>query len=172
MPTLHLVLLLAAVPGVHAQQAPAAPPGPGTAPLRTEKGLYLLRVVEPGYDVTVTETAREANGSTLDVRGVVPTITAGATVLFRAAYAIATERHAEYVFIIPAGPERRSGLGERGSEGRQLSMVLKVFITSGPKTPLKELLGPDYSAEAQQQFDQHGYMPVAQLALMFGGRGR
>ena len=172
VPVLHLVILLAAVPGAHAQVAPAAPPGPRTPPPRTEKGLYLLKVVEPGYEVTVTETAREANGSTLDVRGVVPTITAGATVLFRAAYDIAKERHAEYVFIIRSSPEDRPGLGERGSDGRQLSMVMKVFITSDPKMPLKALLGPDYSAQAQEQFDQHGYMPVAQLAMMFGGRGR
>ena len=42
-------------------------------------------------------------------------------------------------------------------------------MVKDPKTPLKELLGAGYSAEAQQLFDQRGYLSMAMFAKMFGG---
>ena len=134
----------------------------GSLPARTEKGLYVLKVVEPGYDVTVTETERAATSSTIDIRGVVPTITAGATVLFRAAYDIATARQFAFVFLAPP----------RDASGRHLSGVHRLFLTNDPKTPLRDLLGTDYSEKAQQMYDRSGYMPVAKLQMMFGGTRR
>ena len=44
-------------------------------------------------------------------------------------------------------------------------------MTNDAKTSLKELLGGEYTAEAQQLFDLRGYQSVAQLAKMLGGRG-
>ena len=41
-------------------------------------------------------------------------------------------------------------------------------MTKDPKTPLKDLMGAEYSAEAQAMFDPRGYMPIATLAKMFG----
>ena len=57
----------------------------------------------------------------------------------------------------------------RQSDGRHLSDVVTVFMVKDPKTPLKELLGAGYSAEAQQLFDQRGYLSMAMFAKMFGG---
>jgi hypothetical protein len=139
---------------------------------RTEKGLYLLKVVEPGYDVTVQEVERGANFSLLEISGLVPTITAGGVVLFRAVYDIAKERKFEYTFSPPPRAGQPSGASTRGSEGRRLSAVVtKVFMTNDAKTTLMELLGDDCTEEAQKLFDLRGYQSVAQLANMFGGRG-
>lgn len=142
----------------------------GRAVGRTEKGLYLLKVVEPGYDVTITETERGPTFSVLDANGLVPTVTAGGTVLFRAIYDIAKERGFEYTFTLPPREGQAPGASARGSDGRRLALVTKVFMTKDPKAALKDLLGADYSPEAQQLFDLRGYMSVAQLALLFGGR--
>ena len=57
----------------------------------------------------------------------------------------------------------------RQSDGRRLSDVVTVFMVKDSKTPLKELLGAGYSAEAQQLFDQRGYLSMAMFAKMFGG---
>ena len=144
----------------------------GSLAARTEKGLYVLKVVEPGYDVTVTETERAATSSTIDIRGVVPTITAGAAVLFRAAYDIATARQFAFVFLAPLRDDDTRAQTTRDASGRHLSGVHRLFLTNDPKTPLRDLLGTDYSEKAQQQFDKSGYMSVAQLQLMFGGTRR
>lgn len=143
---------------------------PGRVVERTEKGLYLLKLVEPGYDVTVKETERAPTFSVLEMSGMVPTITAGGMVLLRAMYDIARERKFEYTFSAPPGLGQRAGAGARGREGRQVSLLTKVFMTNDAKTPLKELLGGDYTVEAQQLFDLRGYQSVAELAKMFGGR--
>jgi hypothetical protein len=144
---------------------------PGRAAERTDKGLYLLRVVEPGYDVTVKETERAATFSVLEMSGLVPTMTAGGVVLMRAVYDIAKERKVEYTFSPPPREGHTGGASAREREGRRVSMVTKVFMTNDPRTTLKELLGADYTEEAQQLFDLRGYQSVAQLAKMFGGRG-
>ena len=155
-----------------AVQLPAAvlaqAPVPGES--RTAKGLYLAKVVEPGYDVTVTETERGDNYSVLDIKGFVPTVTAGGMILFRALYVIGKERGFTHVFVVPprqpqAPPARRT------EKGRDISAVTKVFLLKDPKTPLKELLGGDYSDNAQQLFNQQGYLSVAQLGALYGGRG-
>ena len=142
----------------------------GRAGGRTEKGLYLLTVVEPGYDVTVKETQRAATFSVLEMNGRVPTVTAGGVVLFRAVYDIARERKFEYTFSPPPREGSATGATKREAEGRRVSVVTKVFMTNNPKTSLKELLGADYTPEAQQLFDQRGYQSVAQLAKLFGGK--
>jgi hypothetical protein len=153
-------IMLAATLMAHVQSAP-----PQTT--RTEKGLYRLRVVEPGYDVTVTETSRAATHSVLEMTGVVPTITAGGTVLFRAIYDIAREREFTHVFAPPP-----DGLSEnrttRTDAGRQITVTAQIYMTKDPKTPLKDLMGAAYSAEAQAAFDPRGYMPIATLAKLFG----
>jgi hypothetical protein len=153
--------------------APLAAQEPTRAAQRTDKGLYLLKVVEPGYDVTIKEIERAARFSVLEMSGLVPTMTAGGVVLFRAVYDIAKERKFEYTFSPPPREGQPSGASSsaRGSEGRRVSVVTKVFMTNDAKTPLKELLGADYTEEAQQLFDLRGYQSVTQLARMFGGRG-
>jgi hypothetical protein len=137
---------------------------------RTEKGLYLLKVVEPGYDVTIKETERTANFSVLEMSGVLPTVTAAGIVLFRAVYDIATERKFEYTFSPPPRDGPPPAVTGRGSEGRRVSLVTKVFMTNDPKTTLKDLLGADYTEEAQRLFDLRGYQSVAQMRGLFGGR--
>lgn len=153
-------MLMAATMLTDAQSAP-----PQTD--RTEKGLYRLRVVEPGHDVTVTETARASTHSVIEMTGIVPTITAGGTVLFRAIYDIAREREFTHFFA-----PQPSGLSEdrapRTDAGRQVTVTARVYMTKDPKTPLKDLMGEDYSAAAQAAFDPRGYMPIATLAKMFG----
>jgi hypothetical protein len=163
-----IVTMLAGVGavGTHAFQA-SGPPLP-----RTDKGLYLLKVVEPGYDVTVAETERAATWSELEVRGVVPTVTAGGVVVFRAACDIAKERHFGFVFLAPSRESGAQDTTARDGAGRHLSLVRKLFLTNDPKTPLRDLLGTDYSADAQQMYDQTGYRSVAQLQTLVGGRGR
>jgi len=144
---------------------------PGRAAERTDKGLYLLRVVEPGYDVTVKEIERAATFSVLEMSGLVPTMTAGGVVLIRAVYDIARERQFEYTFSPPPREGQPGGATVRESGGRRVTVVTKVFMTNDPRTTLKDLLGADYTEEAQQLFDLKGYQSVAQLAKMFGGRG-
>ncbi|MCR4375008.1 MAG: hypothetical protein NUW22_09180 [Acidobacteria bacterium] len=143
----------------------------GRAGERTEKGLYLLKVVEPGYDVTVREIERAATFSVLEMGGVVPTMTAGGVILFRAVYEIARERKFEYTFSLPPGQGQPAGATSTWSGGRRIAVVTKVFMTNDAKTSLKELLGADYTEEAQKLFNLRGYQSVAQLAKMFGGRG-
>jgi len=124
-----------------------------------------MTVVEPGYDVTVKELERGDNYSILEMKGAVPTVTAGGVVLFRAIYDIAKERGFEYTFSAPS----RQGTAKRGPEGRQVFTVVKVFMMKDDKTALKELLGDDYSKEAQEMFDRNGYMSASLLAPLFGG---
>jgi hypothetical protein len=143
---------------------------PGRVVQRTEKGLYLLKVVEPGYEVTVKEIERAPTFSVLEMSGLVPTTTAGGVVLFREMYDVAKERKFEYTFSAPPAQGQRAAAGARGREGRQSSLVTKVFMTNDAKTTLKDLLGADYTAEAQGLFDLRGYQSVAELAKMFGGR--
>lgn len=135
---------------------------------RTEKGLYLLRVVETDHDVTVKETERAATFSVLEMSGRVPTVTAGGVVLLRAVYDIAKERKFEYTFSPPPRQGSTAGTTKREAGGRRFSVVTKVFMTN-PKTTLKELLGADYTPEAQQLFDLRGYQSVTQLAKILGG---
>lgn len=141
---------------------------PGRVTGRTETGLYRLSVVEPGYDVTVTETERAETFSVLEMNGLVPTVTAGGVVLFRAVYDIARERKFEFAFVLPPRAGQAGGSTTRGSDGRRVSLLAKVFMTNDEKTPVKVLLGADYGEEAREVFDARGYMSVAQLASMFG----
>lgn len=134
---------------------------------RTEEGLYLLTVVEPGYDLTVREIERSAKSSVLEMSGLVPTVTAGGVVMFRAMYDIAREREFEYTFSIP----QSRGQTSRGTEGRRVSLVTRLFVTNDADTRLEELLGDYYTEEAQQMFDRRGYQSVAQLATLFGDGG-
>ena len=140
---------------------------PGRGADRTEKGFYLLKVVEPGYDVTVKEVERGAEiFRSLEMTGLVPTITAGGVVLFRAMYDIEQDVHLVLRHVRGNRVER-----VRVVAGRRISVVTKVFMTNDAKMPLKELMGPDYTDEAQQLFNLRGYQSVAELAKMFGGRG-
>lgn len=165
--TIGVVTLTLLMGGAESLQVPAAQPA-SIVKSRTEKGLYHLKIVEPGFDVTVTEIERRPQSSVLEMKGVVPTVTADGTTLFRAIYDIAKERDFEYVFILP--PPKGTKRLPRQSDGWHLSDVMTVFMTNDPKTPLKELLGPDYSAEAQQQFEPRGYMSVAMFKVLFGGK--
>ena len=158
-----LTLMLGAGP----LQVPAAQQ-PSSPKTRTEKGLYLLKVVEPGYDVTITETERRPQSSVVEMKGVVPTVTATGTTLFKAIYDIAKERGFEYVFLPPPSKDRPKPLPKQ-SDGWHLTDVFTVYMVKDPKTPLKDLLGADYSDEAQQVFDQRGYLSMAMFAKMFGG---
>ena len=168
--TIGVVTLTLLLSSAGTSQAPAAPQ-PGITKARTEKGLYLLKIVEPLYDVTVTETERRPQSSVLEMNGVVPTVTANGTVLFRAIYDIAKERGFEYVFILYPPKGSRPPPRPRQSNGWLVSDVLTVFMTKDPKTPLKELLGTDYSAEAQQLFEaQRGYLSMPMFAVLFGGK--
>jgi hypothetical protein len=165
-----IVITTAAFGVLGAAQLPLAAraqaPLPGES--RTAKGLYLAKVVEPGYEVTVTETERGENYSVLDIKGFVPTVTAGGTILFRALYVIGKERGFTHVFVVPSRQPPPAG---RTEKGRDISAVTKVFLLKDPKTPLKELLGGEYSDNAQQLFNQQGYLSVAQLGVLSGGRG-
>ena len=98
----------------------------------------------------------------------VPTVTANGTVLFRAIYDIAKERGFEHVFLPP--PPKGTRPLPKQADGWHLSDVFTVFMVKDSKTPLKDLMGPDYSAEAQQLFDQRGYMVIAMFAVLFGGK--
>lgn len=144
---------------------------PPQTQMRTDKGLYLHTVVEPGYDVTVTEIERGVNYSVLDMKGFVPTVTAGGVVLFRAVYDIARERGFSHAFLVPPRQPQRPPVG-RTDKGRDVSGVTKVFMIKDPQTDPKDLLGGDYSVEAQQLYDKLGYTSIAQLAALFGGSGR
>jgi hypothetical protein len=133
-------------------------------PDRADAPLYRLTINEPGYDVTVTEVERQPRYSLLETKGIVPTITAGGVVSSRASYDIARQRGFEYTFSLPIGPTVNS----RGPEGRRLFSRVKLYLTNEPATSLSALLGSDYSAQAQRQFDATGYLSVKQMAALFG----
>jgi hypothetical protein len=88
-------------------------------------------------------------------------------VLLKAVYDIATERGFAYAFAVPAPGAAASPSGGQGVAR------LKVFMTKDRETPLRTLLGADYSEQAQGQFDREGWTSVSQLARMFeaGSRG-
>jgi hypothetical protein len=133
-------------------------------PARTEKGLYLLEVVAPGYDITIRETERGPAHSLIEIEMTVsaPTVMAGIAVLLKAVYDIAKERSFGFTFANPQASDSSTRPG-----GQHVASLVKVVMTNNPDTPLRELLGADYSPEAQQQFDRKGWLPVTQLALMF-----
>lgn len=143
----------------------AGSPEPEQAPVPTAK-LYQLKVVEPGYDVTIRETERGPAHSLIEIENTVvpPHFTAGTVVLFKAVYDIAKERGFEYAFM-----NERTASSPPPNDGRRITAA--VFMTKDRKTPLRELLGADYSPEAQRRFDREGWMSVTQLARMFGEGG-
>ena len=162
-------MTLTVLMGLGGLQAPAAQQ-PSVVKSRTEKGLYQLKIVEPGFDVTVTETERRPQSSVLEMKGVVPTVTADGTTLFRAIYDIAKERGVEHIFTVPIPRGSRPPRLPRQADGWHLNDVMTVYMFKDPKTPLKELLGADYSAEAQDLFDKLGYVSIANMAMLFGGK--
>ena len=79
-----------------------------------ESGLS-IRVVEEGYDITVTEVERGPNYSVIAFeQGESPTVTASGMVMMKATIDIAKERQFEYFFTAPtgrAGPLCRAASG-------------------------------------------------------------
>jgi hypothetical protein len=162
--TAMLVILAVAVSARPASSQEVNPPLP-----RTDKGLYLQKVVEPGYDITVTEVERGARHSTIEIVGVVPTVAAGGIVMFKAVYDIAVERGFEYTFST-SRPLPSNETGTVPSGGRFVSIRAQVFFTNDANVALKDLLGDAHDERAQQMFDRIGYQSVTQLQLLFGGR--
>lgn len=131
--------------------------------------LYQQKVVEPGYDVTVIEIERAASCSELRVAGLIPTVTATGMITFRAIYHIARQRGAAYAFLGKASSPPTEG---RSAEGWRIDTTIKVYFTNDPNTPLRDLMSSDHTTEAQAMFAKTGYVPIAQLEVLFGGRAR
>ena len=168
----HLVLVAWVVCGSAGAAVMPMSPEPGQAPERAAKELYELKVVESGYDVTIRETERGPTHSQIEFEMAVlpPTFIASAVVLFKAVYDVAKERGFEYAFI--SGPTANASPPQ--NDGRRRG-AMKVFLTKDRETPLRALLGADYSPVAQRQFDRAGWLSVTQFARMFGegeNRGR
>jgi hypothetical protein len=131
--------------------------------------LYQQKVVEPGYDVTVMEIERAAAYSVIRVAGLIPTVTATGMITFRAIYDIARQRGVAYAFMGKASSPPTEG---RSAEGWRIDTTIKVFFTNDPNTPLRDLMSSDHTAEVQAMFDRNGYVALAQLDVLFGGRAR
>ena len=131
--------------------------------------LYQQKVVEPGYDVTVMEIERAAAYSVLRVSGLIPTVTATGMVTFRAVHDIARQRGVAYAYM---GKASSPPAEARSAEGWRIDTTLKVYFTNDPRTPLRDLMSSDHTTEAQAVFDRSGYITLAQLDALFGGRGR
>jgi hypothetical protein len=128
------------------QQAGQSPASPGGAPYReTERG--------PAHSLIEISVAGQGFS--------------GMVVLLKAVYDIAKERGFAYAFATrpaadPAPPP----------DGAPGVAAIKVFMTKDRETPLRLLLGADYSQQAQEQFDREGWMSVSQLARMFEADNR
>jgi hypothetical protein len=165
--SMFALLLLVSTMVLLAQTPKPAPAHSPTSQSRTEKGLYQINLVEPGYDVAAKEIERAPTYSMVEIQGLVPTMTAGGVVLFKVAHDIAKERGSEYVFILPA--KSGQGAAVRTEQGRRVSLVTKIFMVKDKNVGLKDLLGADYSEDAQQMFNMGGYRSVAELAKLVGG---
>jgi hypothetical protein len=87
----------------------------------------------------------------------------------KAVHDIAKERGFAYAFA--TAPPASAAPPPGGAPG---VVVIKVFMTNDRQTPLRALLGADYSQQAQEQFDRDGWMSVRQFERMLeaGNRGR
>ena len=133
----------------------------GCAGQRVEEQLYSLTAVEEGWDVRITELERGPNHSVVAFEMIeASTVTGSAMFLHRATVDLAKERGFEYYFWVwPARPNP-----VRGENADTL--IIKIFFTDDYTVSLKELMGDDYSENAQRDFDRRGfYMPVSP----FGG---
>jgi hypothetical protein len=163
--TVVLGLAAWAVCGSPLSALPLMVPQPAQAAARAGNQLYQLRLEERGYAITIKEVGQGAAFSIIQIEttGLLPSFTTGAVAIFKAVYDIARARGFEYAVAInlPGAP-RTPNDGQR--------IAVKVFMTKDRRTSLQELLGPEYSPEAQRRFDREGWMSVTQLRAMFEGR--
>ncbi len=147
---------------------PLMVPQPAPAPARAGSQMYQVKLEERGYAITIREAEQGAAFSIIQIEttGSLPSFTTGAAAIFKAVYDIARARGFEYAFSIalPGAPPSPNA----GPAGQRMSA--KVFMTKERRTSLKELLGPEYSPEAQRLFDREGWMSVTHLRTMFDGR--
>lgn len=139
-----LVIVLVALTGCKsAERTPVASVG----------GLYSKHIEDELYDITFTEIERADNYSVARIaleRG--PSV-GSSMFLMRCWFDIASIRGFEYFMV-----------GKEWEEDD--SYFSRVFFTHNKETPLKELLGDDYSQETQEVYDDSGYTSVEELKAL------
>jgi hypothetical protein len=133
----------------------------GCAGQRAEEQLFSLAAVEEGWNLTVTELERGPNYSVVAFKEIESaTVTGSAMFLQKATIDIAKERGFQYFhwgFAARPNPAQAD---------KAVTHIVKIFFTNDYTIPLEELMGDDYSENAQKDFDRRGhYMPVS----LFGG---
>ncbi|MCP5107992.1 MAG: hypothetical protein GY950_31675 [bacterium] len=78
--------------------------------------------------------------------------------IFRGMYKIAKLRKVKYFFKAKEWQDNNN------------DWLYKVYFLNDKNTALKKLLGKDYSKEAQELYDELGYIAVKDLDFMFRGR--
>ncbi len=117
-----------------------------------EAKLFSLQTKKDGYDINFVEIERGENYSLAKVDIKEGTSVGSTMILMKATCEIARQR--DFKYFITTYPD--------GGES-----LLKIYFTNDTSMPLTELVGDDYSSEAQEVFDDVGYLPVSMFAPMF-----
>lgn len=127
-------------------------------PAKSEEKLYSMHLVEDGYDIAFTEIERGENYSVAKVVLKKGTSVGSSMTLVKCFYDIAVERGFRFF----------TNSKEWSEEGDDEAYYIKVFFTNNRRTPLKKLLGDDYSKEVQEIHDEVGYLSVREFRILFG----
>lgn len=122
-------------------------PAQKTGQEQKKKELYSETFKEAGLDLTVTEVERGQNYSVVRVDLREGSSVGSSMALSKAFCKIAVEMNYKYIAY--------GKFWEKDGESFQ-----KMYFTNDDDSPIKELLGKDYSKEAQSIFDDVGYMDV------------
>lgn len=124
--------------------------------VKNQEKLFSKKLVEDKFDMSFSETERGPDYSIARVSYKKGSSVGSSMFIFSGMYKIAKLRKFEYFFKA------------REWQDENDAWVYKIYLFNDPGIPLKKLLGKDYSKEAQELFDELGYISVKKLELMFG----
>ena len=119
-----------------------------------EKKLYSASLIEDGYYITCQEVERGPDYSLALIKFRDGTSVGSSMFIMKCFYDIAKQRTFKYMVN-----------GKEWDDDD--SHYFKMYFTNDNKTPLKELVGEDYSEETQQIFDDVGYLSVSLFDILF-----
>ena len=120
-----------------------------------DAGLYSRSVTEERFSMSCTETERTSAYSQLSVTYGKGSSVGSSMFIVRCFYDIARERGSSYFF-------KALEWSETGGPWRY-----KVYFLNDRSIPLRQLLGDDYSLEAQRLYDELGYQSLQLFAPLF-----
>jgi len=121
-----------------------------------KQGLYSETIRTDGLDITMTEVERGEDYSVMTVDFRDGASVGSSMAILKGFCAIADEMGYRYIAYGKFWAEEEDELPRQ-----------KMYFTNDADTPLKELLGEDYSKEAQSIFDDGGYLDIEEYRFLF-----